>query len=83
MGKHNGKARKTTGERVGAALARRKHTSAPGGGREDKHTTESNNMQSVLDRNDLDELMAIVRAGRGAARDQIIPRHQVIEGARP
>ena len=32
-----------------------------GGVGEGKHTTDTNNMQSVLDRNDLDELMAMVR----------------------
>jgi hypothetical protein len=33
-----------------------------GGEHADRHTTDTTNMQSILDRNDLDELMAMVSA---------------------
>ena len=68
MGKHNGKARKPSGSMgsVGATLvnkARRQGKTNPATAH--LHTTEvaqSNNMQSVLETNDLDELMNMVRA---------------------
>ncbi|EFJ46500.1 hypothetical protein VOLCADRAFT_105489 [Volvox carteri f. nagariensis] len=67
MGRHNGKARKA-GEHVGGMLAAKNKKTAPTTqaaiSAQFKHTTlegapGSRNMQSVLDRNDLDELMAM------------------------
>ncbi|KXZ45888.1 hypothetical protein GPECTOR_49g472 [Gonium pectorale] len=65
MGRHNGRARKA-GERVGAVLAAKNKKTAPTTqaaiSAQFKHTTDAGpgrNMQSVLDRNDLDELMAM------------------------
>ncbi|GIL57282.1 hypothetical protein Vafri_12537 [Volvox africanus] len=81
MGRHNGKARKA-GERVGAMLAAKNKKTAPTTqaaiSAQFKHTTDSGlgrNMQSVLDRNDLDELMAMADL---ADRDFTAERGQVV-----
>lgn len=61
---------------MGQALARRKQGGGHAGGAgEGKHTTETNNMQSVLDRNDLDELMAMADL---ADRDFTAERYQPV-----
>ncbi|KAI8474842.1 MAG: hypothetical protein J3K34DRAFT_490873 [Monoraphidium minutum] len=76
MGKHNGKSRKQPGTRVGAALANRKQATGPGGGGGGRHTTaEGTNMQSILDRNDLEELMAMADL---AERDFTAERYQPV-----
>ena len=67
MGKHNGKARKT-GITVGSALVNRaKREGRAGTASAYLHTTEpvdkGPNMQSVIESNDLDEMMEMVRAG--------------------
>ncbi|PNW71778.1 hypothetical protein CHLRE_16g680944v5 [Chlamydomonas reinhardtii] len=81
MGRHNGRARKA-GERVGATLAAKNKKTAPKTqaeiGANFKHTTDAGlgrNMQSVLDRNDLDELMAMADL---ADRDFTAERGQCI-----
>ena len=64
MGKHNGKARKS-GLSVGSALVNRaKRDGRTGSAAAYLHTTEvqvKNNMQSVIESNDLEEMMAMVR----------------------
>ena len=65
MGKHNGKARKT-GLSVGSALVNRaKRDGRTGSAAAYLHTTDTGsgkpNMQSVIESNDLDEMMAMVR----------------------
>ena len=67
MGKHNGKARKM-GITVGSALVNRaKREGRAGTASAYLHTTEpvdkGPNMQSVIESNDLDEMMEMVRAG--------------------
>ncbi|GIL89787.1 hypothetical protein Vretimale_16572 [Volvox reticuliferus] len=81
MGRHNGKARKA-GERVGAMLAAKNKKTAPTTqaaiSAQFKHTTDAGlgrNMQSVLDRNDLDELMAMADL---ADRDFAAERGQAV-----
>ncbi|GFR44328.1 hypothetical protein Agub_g5541, partial [Astrephomene gubernaculifera] len=81
MGRHNGKARKG-GERVGALLAAKNKKTAPTTqaaiSAAFKHTTDAGpgrNMQSVLDRNDLDELMALADL---ADRDFTAERGQAV-----
>ena len=63
MGKHNGKARKA-GLPVGAALVNRaRREGRTNSSLAHMHTTDlgdGNNMQSVLETNDLDELMTMV-----------------------
>lgn len=66
MGKHNGKARKA-GLTVGSALVNRaRRDGRTGSAAAYLHTTEpgpapGKNMQSVIETNDLDEMMAMVR----------------------
>ena len=74
MGKHNGKARKS-GLSVGSALVNRaRRDGRTGSAAAYLHTTEpaaKTNMQSVIEANDLDEMMAMVGAAswrRGAGR---------------
>jgi len=66
MGKHNGKARKS-GLSVGAALvSRARREGRTGSAAAYLHTTDDGgskaNIQSVLEANDLDDMMAMVRA---------------------
>lgn len=69
MGKHNGKARKS-GLAVGSALVNRaKKDGRTGSAAAYLHTTDAAsgskpNMQSVIESNDLDEMMAMVRRRR-------------------
>lgn len=65
MGKHNGKARKT-GLSVGSAIVNRaRRDGRVGTAAAYLHTTDTasnkNNMQSVLESNDLEEMMSMVR----------------------
>lgn len=79
MGKHNGKARKS-GLSVGGALVNRaKREGRTNPATAHMHTTDlggGNNLQSVLESRDLDELMSMVVEGRGGrqcvgAREQM------------
>lgn len=68
MGKHNGKARKS-GLTVGSALVNKaRREGRTGGAAAFLHTTDlegpKKNMQSVIESNDLDEMMAMVSRGR-------------------
>lgn len=69
MGKHNGKARKSKGSvSVGSALVNRaRRDGRTGTAAAYLHTTDAGsnkpNMQSVIESNDLDEMMAMVGAG--------------------
>ncbi|WIA13595.1 hypothetical protein OEZ85_007161 [Tetradesmus obliquus] len=76
MGKHNGKSRSTGGTKVGAALTRRHKSGFGGGTFQDRHTTDmGGGMQSILERNDLDELMAMAEL---ADRDFTAERYQPV-----
>ncbi|KAF6251424.1 hypothetical protein COO60DRAFT_1704822 [Scenedesmus sp. NREL 46B-D3] len=76
MGKHNGKARSQGGTKVGAALTRRHKSGFGGGTFQDRHTTDmGGGMQSILERNDLDELMAMAEL---ADRDFTAERYQPV-----
>eukprot|EP00878_Enallax_costatus_P006164 GHUV01006462.1.p1 GENE.GHUV01006462.1~~GHUV01006462.1.p1 ORF type:complete len:220 (+),score=52.30 GHUV01006462.1:205-864(+) len=76
MGKHNGKSRSTGGTKVGAALTRRHKGGGGGGNFADRHTTDmAGGMQSILERNDLDELMAMAEL---ADRDFTAERYQPV-----
>ena len=71
MGKHNGKARRA-GLSVGSALVNRaRRDGRTGSAAAYLHTTDTTekgpNMQSVIERNDLDEMMAMVRPPPAAA----------------
>ena len=81
MGKHNGKSR-NKGLQVGGALLRRKHVQdgrhkTNQGDAASRHTTEvgadGGNMQSIVEMNDLDELMNMVsvRRGEGTTRCRV------------
>ena len=76
MGKHNGKARKG-GLGVGQALVNRaRKDGRTGTAAAYLHTTETvvkTNMQSVIETNDLDEMMAMVRRRRRRRRPLPLP----------
>ncbi|KAG1659046.1 hypothetical protein FOA52_010886 [Chlamydomonas sp. UWO 241] len=75
MTKHNGKARKA-GTRVGSALINRRQKGDPiATSAMFRHTTDMPNGQSVLDRGDLEELMALADL---ADRDFTAERSQVV-----
>ncbi|KAF8060039.1 LSG1-2 [Scenedesmus sp. PABB004] len=75
MGKHNGKARSQGGTKVGSALTKR-HKIGGGGNFGGRHTTDmGGGMQSILERNDLDELMAMAEL---ADRDFTAERYQPV-----
>lgn len=76
MGKHNGKSRSQGGTKVGGALTRRHKGFPAGGSHQGRHTTEDGpGMQSILERNDLDELMAMADL---ADRDFTAERYQPV-----
>ncbi|WZN59239.1 ribosome-binding GTPase [Chloropicon roscoffensis] len=86
MGKHNGKTR-SKGIKVGTALLNQKKKQAaafrqggPGGASSNRHTTDlmdgaGSNMQSIVDMNDLDELMNIAAL---AQRDFTAERYEPV-----
>ena len=91
MGKHNGKARNKQGEHVGAQLraAAKRRGPGPSGGKPGefahRHTTDvhptGNNFQSVLEQDDLAELMAMADlADRDFAADREESQVLVVSG---
>lgn len=79
MGKHNGKARKPKGtSSVGASLVNRaRRDGRNGGAAAYLHTTDvapTKNMQSVIENNDLDEMMQMVRGTPFSVDTVVQPR---------